>query len=96
MSMRKSVAVLLWAASLVRAAPVPADRWLEIDLYWFDRDHISESVHVFWQRYAPLYEGVTGWKGVIMSVGLSAGYILDWHGNLDEPIGRPKAMRSSA
>ncbi len=92
MSMRKSVAVLLWAASLVRAAPVPADRWLEIDLYWFDRDHISESVHVFWQRYAPLYEGVTGWKGVIMSVGLSAGYILDWHGNLDEPVSLPQNM----
>ncbi len=89
---RAAVVLLLTSCFLTHAAPVPADRWLEIDLYWFDRDHIPESVHAFWQRYAPLYKDVTGWKGLIMSVGLSAGYILDWHGNLDEPVNLPKNM----
>jgi len=81
------------AAAERKALAIPADRWLEIDLYWFDRDHIPESVQAFWERYAPLYEGVTGWKGLIMSIGLSAGYILDWHGDLDEPINLPKNMK---
>ncbi len=76
----------------VAAAQIPADRWLEIDLYWFDRDRISESVRSFWDRYEPLYRGVTGWKGLIMSIGLSAGYILDWHGSLDERISLPRNM----
>ena len=91
--MRRAAVVVLLAACLpLQAASVPADRWLEIDLYWFDRDNIPGSVRIFWQRYAPLYEGVTGWKGLIMSIGLSAGYILDWHGNLDEPVNLPKNM----
>lgn len=72
---------------------IPADRWLEIDLYWFDREAIGRSVEEFWDRYAPLYEGVTGWKGLIMSIGLSAGYILDWHGKLDEAVSLPQNMR---
>lgn len=72
---------------------IPADRWLEIDLYWFDRDHILDSAEGFWKHYGLLYEGVRGWKGLILSVGLTAGYILDWHGDLDEPISLPKNMR---
>lgn len=35
------------------------DRWLELDLYWFDKDNIWVSVNKFWQRYAPLFKDIT-------------------------------------
>jgi hypothetical protein len=73
-----------------KAPQIPADRWLEIDLYWFNKDNIQGSANQFWERFAPLYEGVTGWKGAILSVGLIADYILDWRGNLDDLIPIPK------
>ena len=28
---------------------VPADRWIEIDLFWFNRDNIPGSVDEFWK-----------------------------------------------
>jgi len=71
------------------AVTVPGDRWLEIDLYWFDRDHMQESVHAFWDRFTPLYRGVAGDKGVILNVGWTVGYIMEWSGNLEQRISLP-------
>jgi hypothetical protein len=71
------------------AAPVPGDRWMEIDLYWFDRGHLQESVGMFWERFAPLYRGVAGDKGVILNVGWTVAYIMEWSGNLAQRISLP-------
>lgn len=68
---------------------VNADRWVEIDLYWFDRDDIQGSAERFWRRFAPLFEGVEGWRGVILNVGWTVDYVMDWRGNLDQKISFP-------
>lgn len=63
-----------------------ADRWLEIDLYWFDKDHIRDSAAAFLQRVAPLYAGLSGWRGVILNVGWLIDYIAEWSGDPDQLI----------
>lgn len=75
------------------ASPLKTDRWLEIDLYWFEHSNMEKSVNEFWDRYYPLMEGVEGWKGVIMNVGWISDYLLEWHGDLKETISLPKNMR---
>lgn len=70
-------------------AAVPGDRWLEIDLYWFDRDHMQDSVNAFWDRFTPLYQGVEGDKGLILNVGWTVGYIMEWSGDLQQRITLP-------
>jgi hypothetical protein len=74
-------------------SPVPADRWMEIDLYWFNRDKIQGSVDEFWNRYSPLFEDVEGWKGIILNVGWLMDYVMEWQGNLEQKISLPKNMK---
>lgn len=62
------------------------DRWIEMDLYWFDKANMQESADQFWQRYHPLFENIDGWKGVVINMGWTSGYILDWHGDLGENL----------
>lgn len=69
--------------------PVPGDRWMEIDLYWFEQDDIEASVRCFWDRFQPLYEHVEGDRGVILNVGWTVGYIMEWSGELDQRISLP-------
>ena len=69
-----------------RSLSVDADRWLEIDLYWFEKDHIRESASEFLQRVAPLYAGLSGWRGVILNVGWLIDYIAEWNGDLNQSI----------
>jgi hypothetical protein len=52
-----------------RAAAVDADRWMEINLYWFKEKAIPDSVHQFWERFEPLYRGVRGYRRVILNIG---------------------------
>lgn len=68
------------------------DRWVEIDLYWFDKDNIAGSVDVFWQRNSPFFEEIKGWKGVILNVGWVMDYVHDWRGDLSQKIPFPKGM----
>ncbi len=68
------------------------DRWLEIDLYWFEHGAMEKSVDQFWDRYYPLMENVDGWKGVILNVGWISDYINEWHGDLNEPVKLPQKM----
>jgi hypothetical protein len=68
---------------------VPADRWMEIDLYWFQQDHIQTSVDEFWDRFAPLYRGVQGDRGVILNVGWTVQYIMGWSGDFNQRIVLP-------
>ena len=73
---------------------ITADRWLEIDLYWFDKGNISKSVEVFWDRFAPLFKGVTGHQGVILNVGWLMDYVLEWQRNLNDLLRLPAQMKS--
>lgn len=70
-------------------AAVPGDRWMEIDLYWFEQDNIAESVRCFWDRFQPLYERVSGDRGVILNVGWTVGYIMEWSGEPDQRVSLP-------
>ncbi len=71
---------------------IPSDRWLEIDLYWFEHNDMEGSANIFWERFYPLVEGIDGWKGVILNVGWVADYILEWQGDLTQEIKLPKNM----
>src|SRR4051794_9277392 len=71
------------------AAEVPGDRWMEIDLYWFEPTDIPGSVSRFWDRFYPLYDGVAGDRGVILNVGWTVGYIMEWSGDLNRRITLP-------
>ena len=94
--MRKILLFFLLFSGLVlsqnTAAQVKADRWLEIDLYWFELNGMEKSVNQFWERFNPLMKGIEGWKGVILNVGWISDYILEWNGNVNEPIKLPKNM----
>ena len=57
---------LSWPAcspgSQAQTAVAPdTDRWLEIDLYWFKQQAIAQSARQFWDRFEPLYRGVSGY-----------------------------------
>ena len=75
------------------SVPVKTDRWLEIDLYWFEHKDMERSVNQFWERFNPLLEGVDGWRGVILNVGWISDYVLEWHGDLNETMQLPKSMK---
>lgn len=74
-------------------APIKTDRWLEIDLYWFDKNDMASSVDQLWDRYHPLMEGIEGWRGFILNVGWISDYVLEWHGEINEEIKLPKNMK---
>lgn len=63
---------------------------MEIDLYWFEQNDIAGSVDRFWGRFAPLYQGVQGYKGVILNVGWTVGYIMEWSGDPRQRITLPR------
>lgn len=71
---------------------IDADRWLEIDLYWFDNADLAGSATTFWERFAPLMDGVEGWRGVIINSGWLADQILAWRGDLDDAIPFPSGL----
>lgn len=92
--LRIAAALLLFIGAALRAnaAPpaVPADRWLEVDLYWFDPADVERSADTFWTRYARLYRGVSGYKGIVLNLGFTANYILSYGGNPAQEVGLPK------
>ena len=73
---------------------VKADRWLEIDLYWFEHKNMQKSSDEFWKRYQPLMQGIDGWKGVIINVGWITDYLYEWQGDLNQEIKLPKNMKT--
>ncbi len=84
-----ALALLIGGTLHADAAP-PADRWVEIDLYWFDPANVERSADTFWTRYAPLYRGVSGYKGVVLNLGFTANYILTYGGDLAQEVALPK------
>ena len=79
----------LCAQTMTSKTSVDADRWLEIDLYWFKQKAIADSVHQFWDRFQPLYAGVRGYRGVILNIGWTVGPVMEWSGNLEQRISLP-------
>jgi hypothetical protein len=71
---------------------IPLDRWVEIDLYWFDRENIASRVAEFWDRCMPLFEGVGGERGVILNIGWLVDFVTDWSGDPDSRISFPQKM----
>jgi hypothetical protein len=69
---------------------VATDRWLEIDLYWFQLQDPLASAKAFWDRYLPFYMGVEGYRGLIVNVGWTVACVMDWAGDLDQRIDLPK------
>ncbi len=70
--------------------PIPGDRWMEIDLYWFEQKDIAGSVKAFWDRFEPLYAGVQGGRGVILNIGWTVSCVMDWSGDLKQRITLPQ------
>ena len=71
------------------AYSIPGDRWLEIDLYWFEQKDIAGSAKTFWDRFQPLFAGVQGYRGLILNVGWTVGCVMEWTGDLGQRISLP-------
>ena len=80
------------AAGPANNGPVNRDRWLEVDLYWFNKSDMKTSAGMFWNRMSPLFADVAGEKGVILNIGWLMDFILEWDGSLDSPVPFPKGM----
>jgi hypothetical protein len=76
----------------VSGQTIQKDRWLEVDLYWFERNDMKGSSDRFWERISPLFADVAGEKGVILNIGWLMDFILEWDGQLDSPIPFPQNM----
>lgn len=86
--------ILFCSVTMNAKTPVAADRWLEIDLYWFEHKDMEKSATIFWERYEPLMKGIDGWKGVIINVGWITDYLYEWQGDLSQEIKLPKNMKT--
>lgn len=95
--MRGIIATVFWAAILALTVPQPAraatandDRWLELDLYWFSAEQPERSAIEFWDRYQPLFADVAGYRGVVLNLGMTANYIMEYSGDPSQRIALPK------
>ena len=80
---------------VVNQAPLVADRWLELDLYWFRQPDLEGSARQFWKRYLPLYAGLEGYRGVILSVAWTVGPVMEWSGDLQQKVSLPSGAGNS-
>lgn len=72
-----------------------ADRWLEMDLGWFDPDHrFAPQLDDLFERVAPLVAGVTGETGIFFNLGWLIDLVTEWTGDLSQPI--PTRSRRTA
>ncbi len=76
-------------AGAVQGHSLTADRWLELDLYWFRQPNLDESAQQFWKRFLPLYAGIEGYRGVILSVAWTVGTVMEWSGDLQQKVWVP-------
>jgi hypothetical protein len=76
-----------------QSAILKTDRWMEIDLYWFDKANKEASVEAFWERNHSIYQNCEGWKGLIINAGWLLGVVTDWSGDLNQQIVLPKEMQ---
>lgn len=69
---------------------IPADRWVEIDLQWFDPEHFENQIIELISRLGPLYDSVSGLKGLILNIGWLVDLVTLWQGREDQvlPLGQ--------
>jgi hypothetical protein len=65
---------------------LPFDRWIEMDLQWFDPDRLNEQILLLLDRLAPLYRSVSGKRGLIFNVGWLIDLVTEWTGRADQPL----------
>lgn len=65
---------------------LPCDRWVEMDLQWFQFDRRSEQMALLVQRLLPLYQQSKGWRGLILNVGWLIDLVTEWTGQADQPL----------
>ena len=82
-------------ATAAPSTPLVADRWLEIDLYWFRQANPDDSAARFWKRYLPLYAGLSGYRGVILNVAWTVGPVMEWSGDLQQKVSVPTGAGNS-
>ncbi len=56
--------LLVQSGNIIISNSLKADRWLEIDLYRFERNDMEKCVNQFWNKYNPLLADVDGWNGL--------------------------------
>jgi hypothetical protein len=62
------------------------DRWIEVDLSWFQPNSITQNVNEFMDRVSPLFNEISGEKGVILNCGWLIDLVTEWTGNPDQPL----------
>ncbi len=50
---------------------------------------MTPSVQQFWDRFQPLFVGVSGYRGVLLNIGWTVGPVMEWSGNLQQRISLP-------
>lgn len=84
--------IIFFTTGFTHATGINKDRWVEIDLFWFEKDQMQKSSDIFWKTMYPLFEDVSGEKGIIINVGWLMDYILEWNGELNSRIPLPQNM----
>ena len=84
-----------YSAPKAHAVAINTDRWIEIDLYWFNQRELPQSASEFWDRFEPLFAGVRGYRGVILNIGWTVSPIMEWSGHLDQKISLPTGSGQS-
>jgi len=74
------------------ANEINKDRWMEVDLFWFDRSNMKASADKFWATISPLFEDVAGEKGIILNIGWLMDFVLEWNGDLNSRVPLTKNM----
>ncbi|XID93043.1 hypothetical protein ACF3MZ_00440 [Paenibacillaceae bacterium WGS1546] len=62
------------------------DRWLEMDLSWFDPQTVEDQAKLLFSRVDGLYQGVEGYKGIILNCGWVIDLVTEWTGDGDQPL----------
>ena len=74
---------------------VVTDRWLEMDLTWFDPDTaLDPQIETLLTRIEPLWKGVGGQRGLFFNVGWLIDLVTEWTGNPEQCI--PTRSRRTA
>jgi hypothetical protein len=74
---------------------LPTDRWLEMDLTWFDPvSDLVPQIETLLTRIAPLLHSVEGERGIFFNVGWLIDLVTEWTGQPDQLI--PTKSRRTA
>lgn len=87
-----TISCLIECQNIISSGKVQTDRWMEIDLSYFNPDSITTSTARFWKRIAPLYEGIAGTKGIIINCGWVPEWVRDWRGDMEDTVYLPLDM----